>query len=316
MLRGLAARIRRFLPPKRVEEASRTDALLEVRRLELRTRGLVDSMFGGEYLSVFLGRGFEFSHVRGYQIGDDVRSIDWKVTARRGTPYVRQFVEERDLLVILVVDVSGSGRFGPGERSAGEVANEIAAAIAFGAARNHDRVSLLLVSDQVEHFVPPGSGRRHIVGLLADLVSHEPRGRGTDLATGLDRLNRVIRGRSTVFVISDFIQSNPGSPFRDALMQMAQTHDLVAIRLVTSATLALPDVGWVEMTDPETGRRAILNTHRRKVRDHYRHSVLRAQADTAALLGEAGAELVDVNTAGDPLVALTGFFRTRRPDSR
>ena len=295
---------------------SKSEALREVRRLEFRTRGLVDSMFSGEYLSVFLGRGFEFSHVRGYQIGDDVRAIDWKVTARRGTPYVRQFVEERDLLVVLVVDVSGSGRYGPGERSAGEVANEIAAALAFAAARNHDRVSLLLVSDRVEHFVPPGSGRRHIIGLLADLVLHEPLGRGTDLATGLDRLNRVIPGRGTVFVISDFIQSNPGSPFRDALMQMARAHDLVAIRLVTSATLELPDVGWVEMTDPETGRRVILNTHRRKVRDHYRHSVLRAQADTAALLGEVGGELVDVNTAGDPLMALAGFFRTRRANSR
>ena len=315
MLRGLAAWIRRLLA-RRGEETSKTEALREVRRLELRTRGLVDSMFGGEYLSVFLGRGFEFSHVRGYQIGDDVRAIDWKVTARRGTPYVRQFVEERDLLVVLMVDVSGSGRYGPGERSAGEVANEIAAALAFAAARNHDRVSLLLVSDRVEHFIPPGSGRRHIIGLLADLVSHEPRGRGTDLASGLNRLNGVIRGRGTVFVISDFIQSNPGSPFRDALIKMAQLHDLVAIRLVTSATLELHDVGWVEMTDPETGRRVILNTHRRKVREHYRHSVLRAQADTAALLGEAGAELVDVNTAGDPLTALTGCFRTRRARSR
>ncbi len=315
MVRGLAARIRRRLS-RRAEETSRTEALREVRRLDFRTRGLVDSMFSGEFLSVFIGRGFEFSHVRGYQIGDDVRAIDWKVTARRGTPYVRQFVEERDLLVVLVVDVSGSGRYGPGERSAGEVANEVAAALAFAAARNHDRVSLMLVSDRVEHFVPPGSGRRHIIGLLADLVAHKPLGRGTDLATGLDRLNRVIPGRGTVFVISDFIQSNPGSPFRDALMQMARAHDLVAIRLVTSATLELPDVGWVEMTDPETGRRVILNTHRRKVRDHYRHSVLRSQADTAALLGEVGAELVDVNTAGDPLMALAGFFRTRRANSR
>lgn len=315
MLSGLATWVRRFLS-RRPQELPSTEALREVRRLELRTRGLVDSMFGGEYLSVFIGRGFEFSHVRGYQVGDDVRAIDWKVTARRGTPYVRQFVEERDLLVVLVVDVSGSGRFGPGERSAGEVANEIAAALAFAAARHHDRVSLLLVSDRVEHFVPPGSGRRHVVRLLADLVSHEPRGRGTELATGLDRLNRVLPDRATVFVISDFIQSNPGSPFRDALVHMAQAHDLVAIRLVTSATLELPDVGWVELTDPETGRRVTLNTHRKKVREHYRHSVLRAQADTAALLGEVGAELLEVNTSGDPLTALAGFFRTRRATPR
>ena len=317
MLAGLAEWIRRLFALRAGgKDAFGTEALREVRRLEFRTRGLVDSMFGGEYLSVFIGRGFEFSHVRGYQVGDDVRSIDWKVTARRGTPYVRQFIEERDLLVVLMVDVSGSGRFGPGERSAAEVANEIAAALAFAAARNHDRVSLLLVSDRVEHFVPPGSGRRHIVRLLADLVSHEPRGRGTDLAVGINRLNNSIRGRGTVFVISDFIQSGAGSPFRDALVQMAQRHDLIAIRLVTPATLELPDVGWVEMTDPETGRRVIIDTHRRKVRDHYRHSVLRAQADTAALLGDAGADLLDVNTAGDPLIALAGFFRMRRGNSR
>ena len=296
---------------RRAKGLPSTDALREVRRLELRTRGLVDSLFSGEYASVFHGRGLEFSHVRGYEVGDDVRAIDWKVTARRGTPFVRQFVEERDLHIVLLVDVSGSGRFGPGERSAGEVAAEIAAALAFAAARNNDRVSLLLVSDRVEHFVPPGSGRRHVVRLLADLISHEPIGRGTDLNTGLDRLSRALHGRATVFVISDFIQSGPASPFRKALMRLASTNDLVAIRLVTAATLELPDVGWVEMTDPETGRRVTLDTGRRKVRDHYRHSVLRAQADMAALLGEVGAELVDINTAADPLAVLSSFFRMR-----
>jgi len=292
------------------------DALRDVRRLELRTRGFVDSLYSGEYASVFRGRGLEFSHVRSYEVGDDVRAIDWKVTARRGTPFVRQFVEDRDLLVVLLVDVSGSGKFGPGERSAGEVAAEIAAALAFAAARNNDRVGLLLVSDRVEHFVLPGSGRKHVVGLLADLVSHEPVGRGTDLSTGLDRLSRTLAGRATIFVISDFIQREAASQFRDALMKLASVNDLVAIRLVTAATLELPDVGWVEMTDPETGRRLMMDTGRRKVREHYRHSALRAQADTAAILGEVGAELVDINTASDPLAVLSNFFRTRRGTPR
>jgi uncharacterized protein (DUF58 family) len=288
------------------------DTLREVRGLELRTRGLVDSLFAGGYASIFHGRGLEFSHVRSYQVGDDVRAIDWKVTARRGAPFVRQFVEERDLLVVLVVDVSGSGRFGPGERSPSEVAAEIAAALAFAAARNNDRVALLLVSDHVEHFIPPGSGRRHVVRVLAEMVAHVPRGRGTDLSTALDRLTRSRSGRATVFVISDFIQSGPASPFRNALMRLARGNDLIAIRLITGATLELPDVGWVETTDPETGRRVMLDASRRKVREHYRHSVLRAQADTAALLGEVGAELVDVNTASDPLAVLSSFFRRRR----
>jgi uncharacterized protein (DUF58 family) len=288
------------------------EVLREVRSLELRTRGLVDSLFSGGYSSVFYGRGLEFSHVRSYQVGDDVRAIDWKVTARRGAPFVRQFVEERDLLVVLVVDVSGSGRFGPGERSPLEVAAQIAAALAFAAARNNDRIALLLVSDRVEHYVPPSSGRRHVVRILSDMLTHVPSGRGTDLGTAFDRLSRSRSDRATVFVISDFIQSGPASPFRDALVRLARANDLVAIRLISRATLELPNVGWVEMTDPETGRRVMFDAGRRKVREHYRHSVLRAQADTAALLGEVGAELVDVNTASDPLAVLSGFFRMRR----
>ncbi len=316
MLRSLGRRALRLLVRRPEGDLPSVDILRQVRRLELRTRGLVDSLFPGEYLSVFHGRGLEFSHVRGYQVGDDVRAIDWKVTARRGTPFVRQFVEERDLLLVLLVDVSGSGRFGPGERSAAEVAAEISAALAFAAVRNQDRVSLLLVSDRVEHFIPPGSGRKHVVGLLSDLISHKPRGRGTDLSIGLDWLSRTLSGRGTIFLISDFIQSNPGSPFRKTLIKLAGAHDLVAIRLVAEATLELPDVGWVELTDPETGRRVTLNTGRRKVREHYRHSVLRDQADTAALLGQVGAELVDINTAGDPVAALDSFFRMRRSTPR
>jgi uncharacterized protein (DUF58 family) len=288
------------------------DVLRDVRSLEIRTRGLVDSLFAGGYASIFHGRGLEFSHVRSYQVGDDVRAIDWKVTARRGTPFVRQFVEERDLLVALIVDVSGSGRFGPGERSPLEVAAEIAAALAFAAARANDRISLLLVSDRVEHYVPPGSGRKHVVRILSDLLAHVPTGRGTDLGVAFERIAASRAGRAQVFVISDFIQSGPASPFREALMRLARSHDLVAVRLISRATLELPEVGWVEMTDPETGRRVMFDASRRKVREHYRHSVLRAQADTAALLGEVGAELLDVNTAADPLAALAGFFRMRR----
>lgn len=294
------------------DDTPAADTLRDVRRLELRTRGLVDSVFAGGYASIFHGRGLEFSHVRVYQVGDDVRAIDWKVTARRGTPFVRQFVEERDLNVVLVVDVSGSGRFGPGDRSAAEVAAEIAAALAFAAARNNDRISLLLVSDRVEHFIPPGSGRRHVIRLLAELVGHQPTGRGTALSTALDRLSRTLLDRATVFVISDFIEGTPDSPFRQALMQLARANDLVAIRLISEATLELPDVGWIETTDPETGRRVMIDAGRKRVREHYKHSALRAQADMAALLGEVGAELIDVDTAADPLAVLSSFFRLRR----
>jgi len=287
------------------------ETLREVRRLDLRTRGFVDSLYVGEYDSVFLGRGMEFSHLRAYQPGEDVRMIDWRVTARAGTPFVRQFIEERDLHIVLLVDVSGSARFGPGEKSPQEMAAEIAAALAFAATRHNDRVSLVLVSDRVEHFVPVGSGRRHVFRLLTELISHTPERRGTDLSVGLHWLADTLLGRATIFVISDFIQSSAESPLRDALMRVGSVHDLVAVRLLTAATLELPDVGWVEMNDPESGRRVTFDSGQRKVREEYHRRALRAQADTAALLGEVGAELLDVDTASDPLAALTRFFRMR-----
>ena len=315
MLRSLQKRVLKLLS-RGIPETASADTFREVRRLELRTRGLVDSLFSGEYASVFHGRGLEFSHVRRYQIGDDVRSIDWKVTARRGSPFVRQFVEDRDLHVILVVDVSGSGRYGPGERSASEIAAEISAALAFAAARNNDRISLLLVSDRVERFIPPGSGRRHVIHLLSELINHQPTGKGTDLSTALDRLSKTLKDRGTVFLISDFIQVGVESPFREALMRLAASNDLVAIRLPAEATLELPDVGWLEMTDPETGNRVMIDTTVQQVRDNYKKRAIRAQDDITALLSEAGAELVNVDTASDPIALLSSFFRMRRATPR
>lgn len=310
MFRDLARRAIRLLTGG-AKDAEPLDPLREVRRLDLRTRGLVDSLYIGEYSSVFHGRGMEFSHVRAYHPGEDVRMIDWRVTARAGTPFVRQFVEERDLHVVLLVDVSGSARLGPGEKSAQEVAWELAAGLAFAAARHNDRVSLVLVSDRVEHFVRAGAGRKHVTRLLTEMVSHTPEGRGTDLGVGLDWLGNTLLGRASIFVISDFLETSPDSGLRDALMRVAARHDLVALRLVAASTMELPDVGWVEMSDPETGHREFIDSSRPKVRAEYYRSRLRAQSDTAALIGEVGAELVDVDTASDPVAALTRFFRIR-----
>lgn len=292
------------------------EVLRKVRSLEVRTRGLVDSLFMGEYVSVFSGRGLEFSSVRDYQPGDDVRAIDWKVTARRQSPFVRQFVEERNLLGVLLVDISASGRFGPGERSAGEVAEEVAAALAFAASRQSDRVGLLLVSDRVEFVLRPASGPRHLIRLVATLLSHRPHRTGTDLTPGLDWINASLNNRATVFMISDFIQSPHGSPFRQALTRVASHHDLVAVRLASRAADELPNVGWVEMTDPESGRRVVMDTGSRRIRDRYKHSVLQARADMAMLLTQVGADLVDVNTAADHLMVLADFFRRRQRAGR
>lgn len=292
------------------------EVLRRVRRIELRSRGLVESLFSGEYLSVFHGRGFELSHIRGYQPGDDVRAIDWKVTARRGIPFVRQFVEERDLLIALVVDVSASGQFGPGERSAAEVAAEIAGALAFAALRNNDRIALVLASDQVELFRPPASGRRHVVGLLAELLQHRPRRSGTDLTPALELLTRSLAHRALVFLVSDFIQHPRNPSFLSAVTRCAQRNRLVAIRLASAAADVLPDVGWVEMTDPESGRRVVVDAGSRRVREHYHRSVVHARAECAALLAERDVELVEINTAADPLQALADFFRRQRRVTR
>ncbi len=283
-----------------------------VRLLDLRTRSFVESLFSGDHASVFLGRGLDFSHVRPYQPGDDVRAIDWKVTARRGAPYVRQFLEERDLLVVLLVDISASGWRGPGEKSPGEIAAEIAAALAFTAVRNHDRVALLLVSREVERFVPPRSGRRHVMRVLTEMLSHVPSSTDTDLTPGLEHVARSLSGRATVFVLSDFIQTGPHDPFVASLKRACRAHDVIAIRLSSRATDELPSVGWVELTDPESGRRVVVDTGDRKVSERYRKRVLRAHARTASLLAEAGAELVDVDSAGDPLAVLSDFLRRRR----
>jgi uncharacterized protein (DUF58 family) len=295
-----------------------TDASLlrRVRRLELRTREFVDSLFTGEYHSVFIGRGLEFSHVRGYQSGDDVRTIDWKVTARRGTPFVRRFVEERDLLVTLVVDVSASARFAPGPRSVAEAAAEIVAALSFAATRNSDRLSLVLASDRVERIVPPGTGRRHAVRLLAQFLSHRPLGRRTDLVPALDAVARAKGGRALVFLLSDFILGEELESFESTLGRAARRHDFVALRLAPPDGDVLPPVGWVEMTDPETGRRILSNGGARKVQDRMRSAVGGEREAVREVLSRAGAELVEVDTGGDPLAVLAGFLRGRRGTPR
>ena len=307
---------RRVTPSPSGESAraalGRAEALAVLRRLDLRTRGFVDSLFSGDRASVFLGRGFEFSHVREYQPGDDVRSIDWKVTARRGTPFVRRFVEERDLLVALVVDISASGRLTPGARSVGEIAAELAAALAFASVRTNDRVALFMVSDRLERVIHPGAGQRHVLRLLEELLTHPPGSRGTDLASALEEVTRALRGRSVLFLISDFIQPDPSGRLGDRLREAGRRHDLVALRIASGELEELPDVGWMEMTDPESGRRVLLDTSSSRVRSRYVSRLQEARAILIDQVAGARGELVDVPTRGDSLGALYRFFATRR----
>jgi uncharacterized protein (DUF58 family) len=294
-------------------EVSLADAAaLEVRQLELSTRELVDTLFSGEYHSVFRGQGLEFSHLREYVYGDDVRAIDWNVTARRGHPYIKQFVEERELTVLLVVDVSASKDFGTGARANAELALELAAVLALCAVRNNDRVGLLLVSDDVEKFVPPGSGRRHALRTLLELHAFQPRGRGTRLGRGLEYLAHVVRNRSIVFLVSDFIL-NPTElgELRQAGMAVALRHDLIPVHLLDARAETLPELGMVALVDPESGRRVVVDADDPGFRDAYRAAVAASRQQVTSLFQELRVEPIEVDTGQSYVPALLEFFRRR-----
>jgi uncharacterized protein (DUF58 family) len=283
-----------------------------VRRLELRARGLVESLFGGEYASVFKGRGLEIADVREYQPGDDVRAIEWNVTARRGRPFVKEYVEERELTVLLLVDVSASGRFGTGPKSHAVVACEIAALLALAAIASNDRVGFLLVTDRVERFVAPDSGRRHALRLVLELLSFRPAGRGTKLSVGIEHASRVLHRRSTVFLVSDFLTDLQSDP---ALLpvgrRFAREHDLVPIRLSDPAGDELPAAGLVVLADPESGRRSVVDTTSARARQQFRNARAAQRAAVGALFRELRVDVVEVDTRADYVPPLIRFFRRR-----
>ncbi|MYJ12682.1 MAG: DUF58 domain-containing protein, partial [Gemmatimonadetes bacterium] len=227
------------------------EILKQVRLLEITTRGLVNDVFSGEYHSVFKGRGMSFAEVREYRYGDDIRGIDWNVTARTGSPHVKVFEEERELTLMLVVDVSASAHFGTRARMKSELAAELCGVLAFSAIKNNDKVGLILFSDRIEHFVPPRKGRRHALRVLRELLYRPAEGTGTDIAGALEYLARVTRRRAVAFLVSDFLAEG----YERALSVAARRHDLVAVRVGDAREAAIPAMGFVEFEDPETGRR-------------------------------------------------------------
>lgn len=284
----------------------------QLERIELTTRGLVESLFSGEYHSVFKGRGLEFSDVREYQPGDDVRAIDWNVTARRGRLFIKELVEERQLNALVVVDLSASESFGTGVKSNLEVAAEIAAILALAATANNDRVGLLLVTDRVERFVPPDTGRRHALRLVLELLAYRPEGRGTALSAGLRFAEKVLRQRTTVFLISDFLTSEAAdAALPHAARKLAWDHDLVPIRLTDPAAAELPNVGLIAVTDPETGERRVVNTGSRRVRAAHRERAESARGGIDSIFRDLRLDVVDIDTTADYLPPLIGFFRRR-----
>jgi uncharacterized protein (DUF58 family) len=283
------------------------EVLRKVRRIELRTRRLVDESLAGSYHSVFKGRGMEFAEVREYEPGDDVRTIDWNVSAKMGHAFVKKFTEERELTVVLVVDASASGRFGTCTSTKLETAAEIAALLAFSAIRNNDRVGLLLFTDRIERFVPPRKGRQHGLRVLRDLLAFEPSGRRTDIAGALEVLRRVVTKRAVVFLVSDFIDAG----YERTLRVVNRKHDLVAIGVHDPREETLPNVGIVAMLDAETGLPATIDTGSARVRHAFADRARRARTAGREIVKRAGVDLLEVSTGTDYDRALVSFFRER-----
>lgn len=288
------------------------EILRQVRLLELRTRGLVNSVFTGEYRSVFKGQGMEFAEVREYQPGDEVRTIDWNVTARMRRPYVKRYIEERELTVMLVVDLSGSSRFGTATRFKSELASELAAVLAMSAVRNNDRVGVLLFSDRIEHVLPPRKGRRHALRVIRDLLVFEPKGAGTDLAGALEYLTKLLSHHSIVFVISDFFAPEVERP----LKLLAQRHDVVAVTVEDPSEQRLPDVGLVRLVDPETGDTVAVDTSDAGVRAFFAETVGRERDERRRLLRRLAIDEVPVRTDSGFIEPLLKFFRSRETRKR
>jgi len=288
------------------------EILRQVKRIELRTRGLVNSRFVGEYHSVFKGQGMEFSEVREYQPGDEVRTIDWNVSARMRRLFVKRYVEERELTVMLIVDCSGSSRAGTGDRDKQTMAAELSAVLALTATRNNDRVGLLLCSDRIEHVVPPRKGRRHALRLVRDVLAFPPTERRTDLAVALEYAARVLSHHAIVFVVSDFVTPAIERP----LKRLAQRHDLVAVVLDDPGERVLPDLGVARLVDPETGRLIEIDTHDPVVRGLYEREVALEGTRRQNLLRRLAIDEVIVRTERGYTEPLLRFFNTRETRAR
>jgi uncharacterized protein (DUF58 family) len=288
------------------------EILRQVKLIELRTRGLVNSVFTGEYRSVFKGQGMEFSEVREYQPGDEVRSIDWNVTARMRRPFVKRYIEERELTVMLVVDLSGSERFGTVKRFKSELASELAAVLAMSAIRNNDRVGVLLFTDRVEQVIPPRKGRRHVLRIIRDLLAFEPVGRGTDMVTAIDYVARMLNEHAIVFIVSDFLEADIDHP----LKLLAQRHDVVAVTVEDPSERLLPDIGVARLIDPETGETFEVDTSHPLVRDSYSQRVSAEREARKHLLRRLAIDEVAVRTEAGVVEPLLRFFRARETRSR
>lgn len=292
---------------KRIE-SSTSDILKKVRRIELKTKGLSNQIFSGEYQSSFKGRGMAFSEVREYAIGDEIRTIDWNVTARFNEPYVKVFEEERELSVILLVDVSASDNFGTKDRLKRELIAELSAIMSFSAIQNNDKIGVILFSDKVEKFIPPKKGKSHALRIIKELLEFEPESKGTDIKVPLEYLNQVTKKRTICFLISDFIADKN---YEKALKIANKRHDLVALRVFDEKEKELPKVGLVHFRNPETGEAQWVNTWSRKTRDNYKKAFIEQELDLQELMKRSGVDFESIPTDGDYVKPLMNLFKRR-----
>jgi uncharacterized protein (DUF58 family) len=285
-----------------------TSALLKkVRKIEIKTKGLSNHIFAGEYHTAFKGKGMAFSEVREYQPGDDIRSIDWNVTARYNSPFVKVFEEEREMTVMLLIDVSASGNFGTQKQFKRELATEFAAILAFSAINNNDKVGVIFFTDKVEQFIPPKKGKSHILRIIREVLAFEPTGKGTDIAGALEYFLAVIKKRSICFILSDFMNKEFDRPLKIA----SKKHDLVALRIHDIREDTLPNVGLVPMQDAETEKMLFVDTSSKKVRDNFAKNRAQATAKLRKLFPASGVDLIDITTGTDYVKPLINFFKTR-----
>lgn len=293
-------------------DSGSSDILRQVRKIEIKTRGLSNDIFAGHYHSAFKGRGMAFSEVREYRAGDDVRDIDWNVTARSRNPHIKVYEEERELTMMLLVDVSASRMFGTALRLKKNIITEIAAVLAFSAAQNNDKVGCIFFSDRVEKFIPPKKGRSHILMIIRELIEFRPASAGTRLSEPVRFLTNVNKKRCTTFILSDFMDSPAdGEALDDALKIASRRHDLVGIRVYDPREAELPDVGVVELMDAESGRKVWIDTSSRAVRDHYAASWRERGERIDAMLKHNRIDTATVSTADDYVVELIKLFKQR-----
>jgi uncharacterized protein (DUF58 family) len=286
-----------------------SELIKRVRKIEIKTRGLSRNIFAGEYHTAFKGRGMAFSEVREYQFGDDIRNIDWNVTARYNKPFVKVYEEERELTVMLLIDVSGSREFGSMDKLKKHIVTEIAAVLAFSAIQNNDKIGVIFFSEKIEKFIPPKKGRSHILRIISELIDFEPEARGTDISGAIRYLTNAIKKRCTAFVISDFIQNDPS--LENALSIANNRHDVVALRIYDEREASLPNIGMVKLKDAESGNYTWVDTSDRHARHMYRkwwHN-LSEQLDNS--FKKSGVDYVSISTNHDYVKSLITLFKKR-----